>query len=69
MDEYSHEAAHLVLDLLGGVGEVDGRVLAAGAHLGVEALERRDELAVQQSGLGVLETRRDIARHSEVGVL
>lgn len=59
----------LVLDLRGGVAHVDRRVRVARTHLRLRALERGEELRVQQRRLGVLELLRDVAREPEVGVL
>jgi hypothetical protein len=41
----------LVFDLVMGVSEEDGRVLVTGTHLCAGALQRREELRVEQSRL------------------
>lgn len=55
-------AVDLVLDLCGRVRHVDARVGVRRAHLRLGALERREELGVDQCGLWVLELRGDVAR-------
>lgn len=59
----------LVLDLRGGVAHEDTRVRVRRAHLRLRALERGEELRVEQCGLLVLELRGDVARESEVRIL
>lgn len=61
--------AHLGLDLLGRVGEEDGGVGIAGTHLGLCALQGREEGRVQQGWFGIADPRGHVPRHSEVGVL
>lgn len=62
---------HLVLNLLGRVGHHDGRGSGSGrgGHLGLGATQGGEELGVDQRRLAEAETRRDVARHAEVGVL
>ena len=59
----------LVLDLRGRVVHVYARVHVRRAHLRLRALERGEELGVQQRGLRVLELHGDVARQPEVRVL
>lgn len=59
----------LVLDLVGRVGHVNSGVGVGCRHFSLCALERRKELAVQQSWLGVLELVSNITGQSEVRVL
>jgi len=51
------------------IAHADGRVGVAGRHLRLWALQRREELGVQQRRLGVLEPRGGVACQAEVGVL
>ena len=60
---------HLVLDLRGRVRHEDARRGVARAHLRLRALQRGEELAVQQRRLRVLELGGDVAREPEVRVL
>lgn len=59
----------LVLDLGLGIRHEDGRAVDRGTHLGTGSLESREELCVDQSGLGVLELMSNITREAEVRVL
>ena len=59
----------LILDLRGRVAHVNARVEVRRAHLRLRALQRREELGVQERGLRVLELRGDVAREPEVRVL
>ena len=59
----------LVLDLRGGIVHVDARVDVGRAHLRLRALERGEELGVDERGLRVLELDGDVAREPEVRVL
>lgn len=59
----------LVLDLVGGVGHVDGGVLVAGAHLGVMAEQGGDELGVDQGRLWELEPGGNVPGDAEVRIL
>ena len=59
----------LVLDLRRRVGHVDARVRVRRAHLRLRALQRREELGVQQCRLRVLQLRRDVSREAEVRIL
>ena len=51
----------LVLDLLGGVGNIDSRVGQRATHLTAAALQRREELAVQQARLHEAQPRSHIS--------
>eukprot|EP00754_Rhynchopus_humris_P036804 Rhum_TRINITY_DN18897_c0_g1::Rhum_TRINITY_DN18897_c0_g1_i1::g.168709::m.168709 len=59
----------LLLDLLRRVREEDGRGVNRSGHLRVRALKRREERRVDETGLQVLQARRNVARHAEVRVL
>lgn len=59
----------LGLDLLGRVGEEDRGGGITGAHLGLRALQRREEGGVDEGRLVVAQPRSDVAGHAEVGVL
>lgn len=61
--------SHLLLDLLGRVGDKDGRGDIRGAHLAAGTLQRRKELGVNQRGLDKAETRCHVTRHAEVRIL
>jgi hypothetical protein len=56
----------LVLDLVGGVRHVDGRVGVRGGHLGLCTLERWQELAVQEAWLRVFELVGNVSRQPEL---
>lgn len=60
---------HLILNLRRLVRHINTTVRVARAHLGLRALQRGEELCMQQRGLGVLELLRDVAREAEVRVL
>ncbi len=60
---------HLVLDLFGRVGQEDGGVGVAGAHLGLSSLQRREEGGVKQSRFGKTDPRSHVPRHPEIRVL
>lgn len=60
---------HLVLDLLGCVGEEDGGVGVTGAHLGLRPLQGGEEGGVQQGWFGVANPWSYITGHPEVRVL
>ena len=51
----------LVLDLLGGVRHVHGGVGQRAGHLATATLQGREELAVQQRGLHVAQTRGNVS--------
>ena len=59
----------LILDLLGRVGEKDGRVGVGAAHLGLRPLQGRDEGGVDEGRLRVPEARRHVPGHPEVRIL
>ena len=59
----------LPFDVLWRVREEDRRVGIAAAHLPGGALQRREELRVDERRLLEAEARRDVARHPEVRVL
>jgi hypothetical protein len=56
----------LVLDLVGGVRHVDGRVRVRGGHLGLCTLKRWQELAVQEAGFRVFELVGNVSRQPEL---
>lgn len=58
-----------VLDLIGGVSQVNGRVGVGRRHLGLRALKGWQELAVDERGFGVFELGGGVSSESEVGVL
>jgi len=62
-------SVNLVLDLTRSIGHVDRAVRVRGAHLGPRALQRREELGVQERRFGVSEFSGDVARESEIWVL
>lgn len=68
-EHYSEDEEHLVLDLFGRVGQEDGGVGLAGAHLGLSSLQRREEGGVKQSRLRITDPRSHVPRHPEVRVL
>lgn len=59
----------LLLDLLGRVGDIDGRVGVACAHLGLGALQSWEELRVNECGLAPAQAGRHVTRQAEVRVL
>ena len=59
----------LVFDLPGCVAHEDARVDVRCAHLRLRALQRGEELGVEERGLGVLELDGDVACETEVRVL
>ena len=59
----------LVLDLLHGVCEEDGCVGVGGTHLGLGALQGREEGGVEQSWLVEAKTGGHIPSHAEIRVL
>ena len=59
----------LLLDLLGRVGDIDGRVGVACAHLGLGALQCWEELRVDECGLAPAQAGRHVTRQAEVRVL
>ena len=59
----------LVLDLVRGIVHEYARVDVRRAHLRLWALQRGEELGVDERGLGVLELDGDVAREPEVRVL
>ena len=61
--------SHLVLDLVGRVGDVNAGVGAGGTHLRVEAHQRRNEFAAHDGWLVLVQPAGDVARHTEVRVL
>lgn len=61
--------AHLALDLLGCVREEDGGVGVTGTHLGLSALQGREEGRVQQGRFRMADPGGHIPRHSEVWIL
>ncbi len=61
--------SHLGFDLFGRVGEVDGGLRVAAGHLGLRALQRRDERRVDERRLREPEPRRHVTRHPEIRVL
>lgn len=61
--------AHLALDLLGRVSEEDGGVGVTGTHLGLGALQGREEGRVQQGRFRMADSGGHVPRHSEVRIL
>lgn len=61
--------AHLALDLLGRVSEEDGGVGVTGTHLGLSALQGREEGRVQQGRLRMADPGGHVPGHPEVWVL
>lgn len=59
----------LGLDLLGCVSEEDGGGWVAGAHLGLRALQCREEGGVDEGRFVIAEARSDVSGHAEVGIL
>jgi hypothetical protein len=59
-------AGDFVLDLVGGVSHVDGRVRVGGGHLGLGTLKSRQELAVDKGRFRVLELGSDVAGEAEL---
>lgn len=59
----------LLFDLLGRVGQEDGRVGVAGGHLLIVALKGGKELGVHSAGLGEVQSWGKVPGHPEVGIL
>lgn len=60
---------NLILQLLGGVGQIDRRVRIRGGHFGSRPLQRGEKARVQQCGFLEADSGRNVARHSEIGIL
>ena len=59
----------LILDLIRRIAHEDTRVRVGRAHFRLRALERREELGVDQGRFGVFELDGDVAGETEVRVL
>ena len=59
----------LILYLIRGVGHEYGRVRITGGHLCLWALQRGEELGMNQAGLGVFQLLGHVPRQPEVWVL
>lgn len=60
---------YLILDLFVWIGHKDGGGWVAGTHLGLGALEGREEGGVNQCGLQTVHPRGHVTGHPEVRVL
>jgi hypothetical protein len=60
---------YLRFDLFGRVREIDGCGRVGATHLGLCALESRDEGAVDERGLLEPQARGHISRHAEIRIL
>lgn len=69
MEPACFPCAHLALDLLGCVREEDGGVGVTGTHLGLSALQGREEGRVQQGRFRMADPGGHVPRHSEVWIL
>lgn len=67
--ECSSVTPYLGFDLFGGVCEEDRGIGIAGAHLGLRALQGREERGVQQRWFGVADPGSHVSGHPEVRIL